>query len=63
MACPFGAIVQDRRKQIALKCDRCPDREIPACVASCPTKAISLQEVPSFAKEKRKAYLANFQEM
>lgn len=62
MACPFGAIVQDRQEQIILKCDRCPDREIPACVAACPTKAITLQEVPSYSREKRQAYLANFQE-
>ncbi|NMB40954.1 MAG: 4Fe-4S dicluster domain-containing protein [Firmicutes bacterium] len=63
MVCPFGSIVQDRKEQIALKCDRCPDREIPACVAACPTKAISLQEVPAYAKEKRKDYLANFLEV
>lgn len=62
MACPFGAIVQDRKEQIALKCDRCPEREIPACVAACPTKAITLQAVPAYAREKRQAYLANFQE-
>jgi len=60
MTCPFGVIVQDRREQIALKCDRCPDREIPACVEACPTKAISLEEVPSFAKGKRKEYLTSF---
>ncbi len=63
MACPFGAIVQDRQEQIILKCDRCPDREIPACVAACPTKAITLREVPSYAREKRQVYLANFQEI
>ncbi|NMB35686.1 MAG: 4Fe-4S dicluster domain-containing protein [Firmicutes bacterium] len=63
MACPFGSIVQDRKEQVALKCDRCPEREIPACVEACPTKAISLQEVPSYAREKRQAYLANFQEV
>jgi carbon-monoxide dehydrogenase iron sulfur subunit len=62
MACPFGAIVQDRKERIILKCDRCPEREIPACVAACPTKAISLQGIPFFAGEKRKAYLSNFQE-
>lgn len=62
MACPFGAIVQDRGKRVALKCDRCPERDIPACVAACPTKAITLQEIPFYAKEKRKEYLANFQD-
>lgn len=63
MACPFGVITRDRVKQSVLKCDRCPDREIPACVASCPTKALSLEEVTSFAKDKRKEYLANFKEI
>lgn len=62
MACPFGVIAQDRRAQVALKCDRCPERDVPACVASCPTKAISLAEVPLFTKEKRKEYLTNFKE-
>jgi carbon-monoxide dehydrogenase iron sulfur subunit len=61
MACPFGAIVQDKEEQLALKCDRCPEREIPACVAACPTRALTLQAVPAFAREKRQAYLANFQ--
>lgn len=63
MACPFGVITRDRGGQVALKCDRCPDREIPACVASCPTKALTMEEIPAFAKEKRKGYLANFKEV
>lgn len=62
MTCPFGVIVQDRKEQIALKCDRCPDRDVPACVASCPTKAMTLEEVPLYAREKRKDYLTNFDE-
>ncbi len=62
MTCPFGVIIQDRGAKIALKCDRCPEREIPACVASCPTKALSLEKVPFYAKGKREEYLTNFKE-
>lgn len=49
MVCPFGAIhtdtvqVGERTKRAATKCDLCVDRpEGPACVESCPTKALSL---------------------
>ncbi len=49
MVCPFGTIrintvqADGRAKRAATKCDLCVDRpEGPACVASCPTKALSL---------------------
>ena len=49
MVCPFGAIhissvqVNSRSKPAAVKCDLCVDRaDGPACVAACPTHAISL---------------------
>lgn len=49
MVCPFGAIQTGNMvvgagvKRAAIKCDLCVDRpEGPACVAACPTKAISL---------------------
>jgi carbon-monoxide dehydrogenase iron sulfur subunit len=45
MVCPFGGIVRDVRGGRALKCDRCPDREIPACVEACPTGALIVCEV------------------
>lgn len=41
MVCPFGAI--KRKQKIVVKCDLCKDRENgPACVESCPTKALKL---------------------
>ncbi len=45
-ACPFGAMVLDARERnggmpIALKCDTCQGQ--PACVASCPSEALSWQ--------------------
>ena len=46
LACPNGSIVKASRgdwKGIA-KCDLCPDREIPACVAICPNEALLFGE-------------------
>lgn len=49
MVCPFGAIqiasvrTNAHSKRAAIKCDLCVDRpDGPACMAACPTKAISL---------------------
>ncbi len=49
MVCPFGAIhtslvqINNHSKLAAIKCDLCVDREEgPACIAACPTHAISL---------------------
>lgn len=44
MACPYGAIKPDLKTKIPLRCDKCQDREEPACVASCPTAAIVWEE-------------------
>ncbi len=41
MVCTKGAISRDEtRGKIASKCDLCPDREVPACVANCPNEAL-----------------------
>lgn len=49
LVCPFGAIhlstvpVNGKTKRAAVKCDLCVDRPAgPACVAACPTQALSL---------------------
>jgi NADP-reducing hydrogenase subunit HndC len=47
MACPFGVIARAPApdgKVMALKCDLCPGRDVPACVATCPTGAIVLMQ-------------------
>jgi anaerobic carbon-monoxide dehydrogenase iron sulfur subunit len=44
MVCPFGVIVRHEGLHKALKCDQCPDMETPACVKSCPTKALQFAE-------------------
>jgi carbon-monoxide dehydrogenase iron sulfur subunit len=36
-----------------LKCDLCPDRDVPACAASCPTGAITYLEGDEFAHQSR----------
>jgi Fe-S-cluster-containing dehydrogenase component len=49
LACPFGVIQPDLFKHIVPKCDLCIDRlgegEIPRCVASCTSGALSFEEV------------------
>lgn len=46
-ACPFGVIQPDLSKYITPKCDLCIDRqgEIPRCVATCTSGALSFEEV------------------
>jgi carbon-monoxide dehydrogenase iron sulfur subunit len=40
MVCPFGVIVQYEDCRRAAKCDHCADRDGPACVEACPTRAL-----------------------
>ncbi|MEJ2744383.1 MAG: 4Fe-4S dicluster domain-containing protein [bacterium] len=45
MVCPFGVIVRDvKERKVATKCDLCPDRDVPICVASCPNEALVYEE-------------------
>ncbi|HEY63033.1 MAG TPA: 4Fe-4S dicluster domain-containing protein [Caldilineae bacterium] len=46
MACPYGVIRRGMYKghPVAVKCDLCPDREIPACVDNCPNGALTFAE-------------------
>ncbi len=57
MVCPFGAISAHPAKRVAVKCDRCPDREKrgqqPACVDACPTHALQFGDEEDLMKEKR----------
>jgi carbon-monoxide dehydrogenase iron sulfur subunit len=57
MVCPFGVINISRYEKKVLKCDRCPDRDIPACVNACPTGAIKYEEVDEFVYNKRKGFV------
>lgn len=56
MVCPFGMITRapaPNGKVMALKCDLCPDRDMPACAAACPTGAIVFMEGDEFAHQSR----------
>ncbi|MCP4722013.1 MAG: 4Fe-4S dicluster domain-containing protein [Desulfobacteraceae bacterium] len=54
MVCPYGVIGRNMETSKAYRCDRCPDREIPACVSACPTGALIYETVPEYSKSIRK---------
>ncbi|HYA39827.1 MAG TPA: 4Fe-4S dicluster domain-containing protein [Syntrophobacteraceae bacterium] len=54
-ACPFGMMGHRAESRITLKCDRCPERQRPACVDACPTKALEYADSDLHAKSKRRA--------
>ena len=45
MVCPFG-VRPDPATDRVVRCDLCQDRDIPACVAACPTGALGTQSAP-----------------
>jgi carbon-monoxide dehydrogenase iron sulfur subunit len=53
MVCPYGVIGRQLEEQKSYRCDRCPDRETPACVESCPVDALVYRTVESFSGQKR----------
>ncbi len=57
VVCPFGAISFDPASKVAVKCDLCASRvqqgREPACVESCPTRALVFKEQEEAAKKKR----------
>jgi anaerobic carbon-monoxide dehydrogenase iron sulfur subunit len=54
MVCPYGVIGRHLETHKAYRCDRCPDRETPACVTSCPTQALVYRTSKDFSKGVRK---------
>ena len=54
MVCPYGVIGQQKDARLAVKCDRCRDREVPACVEACPTHALIFSEEEEFSEMLRK---------
>jgi len=44
LACPAGALTRDNGKKVVAKCDLCPGRDVPACVANCPNEALVFME-------------------
>lgn len=55
MVCPYGVIGRHIEEHKAYRCDRCPDREMPACVEACPTRALVYRSVKDFSKETRRS--------
>jgi carbon-monoxide dehydrogenase iron sulfur subunit len=56
MMCPFGMIARAPApdgKVMALKCDLCPGRDMPACADACPTGAILFMTGDEFAHGSR----------
>jgi len=42
LACPYGALTRDKGSKVVAKCDLCPSRDVPACVANCPNEALAI---------------------
>ena len=42
VACLYGALTRDKGSKTIVKCDLCPGRDIPVCVANCPNEALVL---------------------
>lgn len=59
LVCPFGVISMGADGKSVIKCDLCLERleqgEQPACVAACPTHALSLCEAEEVAAARRRA--------
>lgn len=53
MVCPYGVIGRHLEEQKAYRCDRCPDRDQPACVSACPTRALVYMSAAEFSAVKR----------
>ncbi len=43
LACPYGALGRDHGNKTVVKCDLCPEQEIPTCVIKCPNEALVLR--------------------
>ena len=54
MVCPYGVIGRQLEEHKAYRCDRCPDRSVPACVEACPTRALVYTGVKEFSRAVRR---------
>jgi carbon-monoxide dehydrogenase iron sulfur subunit len=60
MACPFGVIRADAEVRSVIRCDLCPDRELPACAEACRTGAIRWQTEADYERERRAETVRDF---
>lgn len=49
MVCPYGVVGRQTERRVAVKCDRCIDRDVPACVDACPAKTLVYAEEEDFS--------------
>jgi len=54
MVCPYGVVGREKERKVAVKCDRCPDLDQPACVTACPTGALVYAEAEEFGADIRR---------
>jgi carbon-monoxide dehydrogenase iron sulfur subunit len=54
MNCPFGAITRVEGRHVALKCEGCPDEDVPPCVAACKRGILSYCDVQDVSRVVRK---------
>jgi len=54
MVCPYGVIGRHAEMRSAVKCDRCKDLDIPACVYACPTGTLIYATQREFTEMMRK---------
>jgi len=54
MICPYGVVGRRTEVRMAVKCDRCKDRDLPACVQACPTGALVYATQREFMEMMRK---------
>jgi carbon-monoxide dehydrogenase iron sulfur subunit len=59
IVCPFGVIAREMESKIIIKCDRCPDRDEPACVEACPVSALTFTDLEEIEKGKRRGVIKN----
>ncbi len=58
MVCPLGAISVSDSGMAPLRCDRCPERDVPACVVACPTQALAYERWDERTARQRSAAAA-----
>lgn len=62
LACPFGVIQTDLTKHIVAKCDLCNDLlaqgQVPRCVQTCTSGALSFEEIDTQVKDDKKQLIS-----
>jgi len=53
MVCPYGAIRDNKKLKVPVRCDLCEDEDEPRCINACPVKAIMFLEEDEFEKREK----------